>query len=287
MAILKLLKLLRPQFWPISLVPGLVGIFLSRGMLVFRESILVSIILIAGSGLAEVTNEYIDRDLKKCQTVKKFWIIPLSGGSGVVISTGLTKRETLCTSGVLVTLSLVGASLINVYVLSLTLIGLVMAIGYSLKPLRLKSRGGLGLLDMALGRGFVSFHIGWLAFSFPTMTSIAISVFLSLLMFGTVCLAQLADYIEDKELDINTFPVQVGFEKAVWITVSAIIMPFLLITISNVTSLVSVNILMIVLALTAMILVYLIATVKTRRRNISRLQMIGIILFCLAPFVFI
>ena len=282
------IKALRPHFWALSIIPGVAGVSLSCGMMPLQEVLLIIVILGPGiSATAELVNDYADQEYDAHQVVKKLGGVPLSGGSGVVFQGGLKKREVLPFIILFSLLSILCAVLLNNYVLILVLVGLFMAIGYSLQPVRLKSKGILGVLAMAIGRGVLSFHIGWLSFSLPNATSIVIGTFLSLLFFGSATLPYLADYREDKKSNIYTFPVQVGFEYASRIAAYSIILAFIFLLVAKTYFPITLNFFILPLVVISFALYWLMMNLKHDNTNISKLQVLGMIIVCLSPFIFV
>jgi 4-hydroxybenzoate polyprenyltransferase len=282
-----IIKALRPQFWILSIIPGVAGVCLSCGIMALQEVLLIIIILGPGiSATAELVNDYVDQKYDASQVVKKLGGVPFSGGSGVVFQGGLKKKEVLPLTILFSSLSILCASLLNNYVLILVLVGLFIAIGYSLQPVRLKSRGIFGVLAMAIGRGILSFHIGWLSFSLPNVTSIVIGVFLSLLFFGSATLPYLADYKEDKKSKIYTFPVQVGFENASRIAAYSIILAFIFLLTAKTYFPITLNFFILPLIVISFVFLREIMKLKYDNSNITKLQIIGMIIVCLSPFIF-
>jgi 4-hydroxybenzoate polyprenyltransferase len=290
----KVLKSLRPHFWLFSIIPGTAGILLSANSVPLKEFLLVSLALGSISGIAELVNNYVDQELDVFQKVKKLGRIPISGGSGVSSYGWLKKREVIYYSVALALISIVSAILVNKYVLSLVLIGLFMAFGYSVKPLRFKTRGVLGILAMAIGRGFISFHIGWIAIALPNLISMTIGVFLSLVFFGTAYVGQLSDYAEDKEWSIYTFPVQVGVERANKIAVcfilsSLVFLPSSYLLLNRFVPVsFTINPLLFAFVALSLTLCWLIVRFKVNDfASLSRLQVLALVIFFVAPFIFI
>jgi len=250
------------------------------------ETTIVVIILASGAGLAELLNDYIDRHSDLYQQVKKLGPVPISGGSGVAYLGGLKKKEVMISAAALICVTLGAAVLLNRYVIGLVVLGLILALGYSLEPLKLKSRGVWGLLALALGRGFVSFHIGWAAISVPNIKSAVAAIFLSLLCFGTATCSYLADFPEDKKLGIRTFPVQVGFRNARLIAAGSMIGSLVVVTCAQLRLPIKVNLLFLPLAVIVISLALLVArTGVDDIGTVSKLHVLGMLAFALAPLV--
>lgn len=282
------IKILRPQFWILSIIPGIVGVYLSAGRFPIVTIIIVAIILAVGSSLAEFVNSYVDRKIDIYQKTKSIKGIVFSGGSGLprnyIFDGKLFIKIFILLIFIIITLS----RTINANVMIISIAGIFLAIGYSKEPMNFKSRGLLGNLDMAIGRGFISFHVGWLTFSSITSTSIFIGVFLTLLVIGTSLLPHLADYIEDKKANIKTFPVLVGFENATILGSSMIIFSFIFLLILKNYSFVNLNYLFIPLIVIGIILSIMMLFIKPATvALITRLQILGMLLFIIAPFIFI
>lgn len=216
----KFLKAARPQFWPISIVPGLVGLYLAGHRL---PNIFTATIVIVGlsclSALAETVNAFYDQETDQKQQPKKIGPIVLSGGSEAA-QNGIPLPEFdgwVKFLAIVLLLVMTGAltnlSTSPIFYL-LFVLGIGMAWFYTAPPLVLKQRGVWGLICIGLGRGFISFHFGWLLVKPMDLNSVAISLVISAVIFSTAMTAHLADYRWDKKFGVKTFPVCVGFDFA-------------------------------------------------------------------------
>jgi 4-hydroxybenzoate polyprenyltransferase len=282
----ELLTSLRPQFWVFSVVPGVSGVWLAMGSFPLRQTVLVVVLLASGAALAEVVNDHVDRHSDLAQRVKKLGPVAISGGSGVAHTGGVTTSAVVVCGCVLACIVVVLSVVLGRRVTGLSMIGLVLALGYSLRPLRLKFRGVWGLSAMAVGRGLVSFHIGWTAFSAVTATSLAVGMFLSLLCFGTALVSYLADFPEDNQLGILTFPVQVGFQRAAQIGAGAALASLLVLTSARISLGLPMNFLTLPFALMVLALAWLTARAHASDiRSVSRLQVFGMLTFLMGALV--
>lgn len=240
------------------------------------------------SGIGELVNDYADRKTDALQHVKRIWKLPFSGGSGVIVVGGINKQETITVTLLLASAALLTAFYLNSREIVVVICGLFVALEYSLKPLHAKSRGIAGPFLFALGfRGLLSFHAGWLAFAPASRQSLSISIFLALLYFATFELSHLADYNEDKILNINTFPVRAGFDIAKNISVGFICGCLVWLVIAYLEHWLTLNILALPwLILTQIFLVKYIA-LNNDRNAIMRLVPLALIVICTAPLIFI
>lgn len=221
----QILAVFRPWFWPVSIVSALVGFWHANRGLDLRVWLVVLLLAIV-SAVAEVANHFADYPQDQAQKEKRLGPILLAGGSasgGEMFTSKKSMTIFLIVAGVIY-LTVAVALSHSPWYLTIAILGFLMAIFYSLKPIRLKERGFWGLLSIALGRGLISFHLGWLAVASATGYSIWAGITLSILVFGTAMIAHLQDYDEDKKAGIMTFPVQVGFSRAITSCVFTIVL---------------------------------------------------------------
>jgi len=228
----------------LSISPALTGAYLANNHKIAGFEFLLVAILVGPciSGIAEIVNDYSDRETDKQQNVKRIWKFPFSGGSGVVRIGGITKKETIATALLFSAAAFAISLLFNWQVTILTAIGLFIALEYSLGPIHAKIRGVWGTLFFASGyRGIVSFNLGWAAFLPINNHSFTISFLISLFFFSAFVISHLSDYKEDKKLSINTFPVQVGFENAKKISGTIFVIGLFLLAIADQQKIITIN----------------------------------------------
>ena len=284
----RIITSLRPHFWVLSIIPALTGACLASHLIDWKQFLLIAILIgPCLSGIAEIVNDYSDRELDKLQKVKRIFGLPLAGGSGVLGLGGITLEETLAASIILVIVSLAIALSINQSVVILWFIGLAIALGYSLEPIRLKTKGFWGVIAVAGFRGLLSFHIGWLAFASINPASLIIGTFLTFLYFTGFTTSHISDYHEDKKLGINTFPVQAGFRNACLASAGSIVGAFILLSAANRANLVQVNAISVLVLILSGLLFAKLLTLDENGSNLPRLEIQAIILLCVAPLIFL
>ncbi|MFA6376309.1 MAG: UbiA family prenyltransferase [Candidatus Paceibacterota bacterium] len=281
---------LRPHFWILSIVPALTGAYLANNHHFSGREFLLIAILIGPclSGIAEIVNDYADRETDELQKVKKIWKLPFSGGSGVVRVGGITKNETIVTTTLFAIVAFAIAFSINQYVVALTAIGLIIALQYSLEPIHAKIRGIFGPLFFASGfRGLVSFNIGWLTFAPFNATPLIISSAISFLFFPGFVISHLSDIEEDKKLNINTFPVQVGFENAKKISAGFFAAGLILLLTARQMGLINLNYLTLLWLPASILFLWKYFSLKNNPKDILKLATLVILILLTAPLIFI
>jgi len=184
------------------------------------------------SAVAEVVNHFADYEQDKAQKEKRLGPILLAGGSsaGGRLFTGVRAISVfLIIAGVIYFATAIALARWNFLYLGVATLAFLMAVFYSLKPIRLKERGFWGILDIAVGRGLVSFHLGWLVVNTVTADSLLVGLIISLVVFGSAITAHLCDYEEDKAAGIMTFPVRVGLLTAHTVSYCALMLAWMLI----------------------------------------------------------
>lgn len=207
---------LRPWFWLPATASMSAGFLAANGKFELSTAWLLALLTIGPgiSAFAETVNDLCDRDSDSASSPKRFLGIPLSGGSGVPQGGQLTSRAMTSIALLSGVLSFATSLAISPVVLILTSLGLVLALSYSMPPIRLKKRGGLGLVAHILGYGPVSYYIGYFAsmrFLTTVPTSSVLHAFLVGCWIGIVGLtADLLDIPDDSKSNIRTLAVRLG-----------------------------------------------------------------------------
>ena len=200
------------------MAPALVGFWRANGSLDHRVW-LVLLLLATCSAVAEVANHFADYEQDKAQKEKRLGPILLAGGSfagGELFTSVKAISAFLGVAGTIYFVTAITLTRNPGYHL-VAVLAFLMAAFYSMKPIRLKERGFWGTFSIAIGRGLISFHLGWLVVNEATAYSILAGLIISLLVFGSAMMAHLQDYEEDKAMGIMTFPVRIGANRSMWI----------------------------------------------------------------------
>lgn len=160
-------------------------------------------------------NEITDRHSDSRGRTKKKWGFYVSGGTAILSSGIVSVKSTVV---YVVTLAMAGlfiASSLGVAFLGLSVLFLLIGLAYSIKPVRLKEKGILGLAAVATACGMVTFMAGWVASGqSPTVECLLFSSMLSITFFGFEGLAHLLDHEQDRRNKENTIAVSLGRETA-------------------------------------------------------------------------
>lgn len=210
-------QLIRPATLIAPFIAGLFGVMLPivyelhyfpLGFIAshFKLVTLVIIALMGVQGVGQVVNQICDVEIDKINKPYR----PLVRGD-------ISVREAWSVALFLIAMTLVSSYLINLPVFSLMLIGLFLAIFYSLEPIRVKKRHWfLGLTWQALARGFLPFLIVWGVFGkFKSM----FVWWLAFLGFSWVLAFQgtkdFSDYEGDRKFNISTIVTRFGYDGAI------------------------------------------------------------------------
>jgi len=160
-------------------------------------------------------NEITDRHSDSRGRTKMKWGIYVSGGTSILSSGRLSIKSAVTYVVMIAMAGLAIAVLLGFAFLGLSTLFLLIGLAYSLKPVRLKERGILGLAAVALAYGVVAFTAGWVAGGHrPTAESFFFASILSIAFFGFEGLAHLLDYDQDRLNEETTLAVSLSRETA-------------------------------------------------------------------------
>jgi len=160
-------------------------------------------------------NEITDRHSDAHGKSKKKWGLYVSGGTAILPSGIISVKSAKIYVVALAMAGLLIATLLNTAFLALSVLFMVIGLAYSVKPVRLKDRGILGLAAVSTACGMVAFMAGWVAGGqVPTAECLFFASMLSITFFGFEGLAHLLDHKQDRRNNENTISVSLGQEKA-------------------------------------------------------------------------
>lgn len=160
-------------------------------------------------------NEITDRHLDAHGRSKKKWGLYVSGGTAILPSGIISVKSAMVYVVALAMVGLFIATLFNAAFSVLSVMFLVIGLAYSVKPVRLKDRGILGLAAVSTACGMVTFMAGWVAGGqVPTTECLFFAIMLSITFFGFEGLAHLLDHEQDQRNNENTISVSLGQEMA-------------------------------------------------------------------------
>ena len=214
-----LFKILRPQFLIAGLFLNLLGIALAVHLgtaIDWGKAALFQVLVSSAQLAGAVVNEYADvatDSINKNRT----WF---SGGSGV-FAKGLLGRNTVIAMAVILTAVNIAAMMMFAFVyetgllaLVFMIVGLVLALGYSLRPFMLSYRG-IGELTMAFMVSFLtpttSFlvqHGSW------DNTALSLSVPIVFQMLALMMVVEYPDYEADRTANKRNLVVRLGRDRA-------------------------------------------------------------------------
>ena len=159
-------------------------------------------------GLSQVINDYCDREVDAINEPNR--LIP----SGLV-----SPRQVYLTSGLLAVLSIGLALLLGAPVTLLTAIGMMLALVYSVHPIRAKRNGWIGNGLVAVAYEGLPWLAGHLAFGSLTIPSLIIAGLYSVGAHGIMTINDFKSMDGDRVSGINTIPVMLGAWGASWMAV--------------------------------------------------------------------
>lgn len=211
-----LLALFRWQFWPVSIVPVLIGYTLGPDAVDLFK--LIALALVFGpclEGAAEAINDYFDAENDRVETVQAVGGVQLSGGTGLIQRGMVSKSEVLYLALVADAIGLLLALAFFPPPFILTAIcGVVLGLAYSAPPIRLKERGILGPLAIGISFGCVTVIGGYTAGGGVLNAPMVIAMLpLIVLVSGLFLTHQIVDYEADLAAASQTFCVRHGIVK--------------------------------------------------------------------------
>lgn len=160
-------------------------------------------------------NEIADRHYDARGRTKCKWGLYVSGGTAVLMCGLLSVRAAAVYVVVLAVAGLAIATLLGGACWVLCALFLIIGMAYSLRPVRLKDRGVVGLGAVAVAYGIVAFMAGWVVGGQSLrMGALLFATVLSVAFFGFEGIAHLLDHNQDERNGEQTFAVSLGCDKA-------------------------------------------------------------------------
>jgi len=138
----------------------------------------------------------------------------------------LNVNEAFSASALLYTASLIGAFMFGLWPFLFMSIGVLLSLAYSIPPVRLKDRGIVSNLSLAIGYCGITFLGGWSIFKTPMEVPLEVILVLVLMIVevtGASVVKDFVDYEGDLKAGIKTVPVRFGIKRSV-----AIVSPLVL-----------------------------------------------------------
>jgi len=204
---------LRPWFWLPSIGYALAGYFLFASQIVAFDILAIVVIFgAATAGLSELLNEFFDTKLEKFSKPQYIYGINSSGNVGSML--GLVKEQriiVLILSSLLIILGITTASLYGSVLVALVMFGQILAIIYSIPPLRLKRfvYGGSTLLFVAYGPVCV-LGGSYIYSGVFSVEAIFLSIAIGFFVIGFSTIADVVDRPIDIKNGIHTLATQYG-----------------------------------------------------------------------------
>ena len=191
-------------YWSGSNVPALCA-----------NAVIVCLVFLLLGMTCWAANEITDRDSDSRGRTKMKWGLYVSGGTTIPCSGIVSVRSAVIYVVILATAGLSIAASLGITFWGLSALFLLIGLAYSVKPVRLKERGILGLAAVATAYGMVAFTAGWVAGGQrPTGECLLFACMLSVAFFGFEGLAHLLDHEQDRRNKEITIAVALGRETA-------------------------------------------------------------------------
>lgn len=155
-----------------------------------------------GNGGALALNTYFDRDANRGYI------------RGVYPKVEVNRRLLLPFSLLVITLGLIFSFFINETFVVLYATGVILAVFYSVPPVRLKSRPGLDMLTNAFGYGGLTFLAGWVVFGAISREGLFLALAVSFAFGALYVVSTLWHPEEDKKASAKTMGVVLGSKKS-------------------------------------------------------------------------
>ncbi|MFZ9857679.1 MAG: chlorophyll synthase ChlG [Roseiflexaceae bacterium] len=160
-------------------------------------------------GLSQVINEYCDRHVDAINEPQR----PIPSGR-------VTFRQVYITIAVLTVIS-IGLSLVfNLSVVYLTILGMILAVVYSVEPFRAKKLGWIGNAIVAVSYEGLPWLAGHMAFAPMTQGSFVLAILYSVGAHGIMTINDFKSIEGDRMMGIKSIPAQMGAD---WAAMSAVI----------------------------------------------------------------
>lgn len=173
-------------------------------------------------------NEITDQASDMKGSKKELWGLYVSGGTQLISGESLSQRAVTTYIVILATIGLAISTTFGMVFFGLALLFLIIGLAYSIRPVRLKERGIVGLAVIVMAYGIVSFSAGWVTSDrILTTDCLVYAGFLSLIFLGFEGIAHLTDREQDHANGENTFAVALGERTAKYILAACQCIPIL------------------------------------------------------------
>jgi len=159
-------------------------------------------------GMAQVLNDWCDREVDA-----------LNEPGRLIPSGAVSQRQVFATIAVLAVLSFAVAFVLGPAVALLTAIGMLLAVVYSVHPMRAKRNGWIGNTLVAISYEALPWIAGHVAFGRLTAPSVIIAALYAVGAHGIMTVNDFKSMDGDRRLGIKTIPVQYGAWAAAWLAV--------------------------------------------------------------------
>ncbi len=205
------LEILKPITWFAPMWAFMCGVLSSGASLQSRWSVALAGIVLAGPAVcatSQAVNDWFDRHVDAINEPQR----PIPSGR-------LPGRWGLYIALVWTVLSLGLAAALGPWVLRAALVGLGLAWAYSAPPLRLKQRGWWGPISVALCYEGLAWFTGAAVMrgGFPGGPSTALAALYSVGAVGIMILNDFKAVEGDRQMGIESVPVDLGVEAAAWL----------------------------------------------------------------------
>ncbi|MCB8960981.1 MAG: chlorophyll synthase ChlG [Ardenticatenales bacterium] len=157
-------------------------------------------------GFSQVINDYFDKEIDAVN--EPYRLVP----AGLV-----STSQILVTALFLLVIGLCLAGIFNVRVLTLVVVGQILALIYSAPPVRAKRNGWVGNAMAAFSYEGLAWMAGHVAFASLTWPSVLIAILYSLGAHGIMSINDYKSMAGDREGGLLTIPVRYGPQRAAWL----------------------------------------------------------------------
>ena len=223
-------------------------------------------------------NEITDRHSDLYGNIKMKWGIYVSGGT-TLLSNGLVSvRSAVIYVVMLATAGLAIAVPLGIKFFWLAALFLFIGLAYSVKPMRLKKRGILGLAAVAMAYGLVAFTAGWVVGGQrPTGEGLLFACLLSVAFFGFEGIPHLLDHEQDQRNKETTIAVSLGRETTRYVLAICQCLPALALMLVSLLAQSAISDLNIVLLIPLLFLSILIAMLTAKSHKESLLSSLRVL----------
>ncbi len=283
----------RPWYWLPAIFCGLGGLFYQSGSGNHLFEIFL-IVLILGPGIssfAETYNDLCDIENDRRSLTYKLGGITLAGGSRYLIDGQISITSAKIISILSILIAIIPSLILGLYVLFLTVIGLLLSYLYSSPLFRGKEKPIIGQFLLGLGYGPISFCIGYYSINESLVFDsnvILIFLLLFLWMIITGLTADIIDYFDNIKTGIKNFVVILKRDNAIMLTSIGSLILLLVTFTLPIFNIFSIRINLIIL-ITPIIILRIIFLFRARysKRVLSATHILSILAESIYPLIFI